>query len=86
MEAERNVSVAQTWAIAKSTLPLIGTTKVHHVLDAASASDIPLRDEEIILLELLATEIRMDTRGARSVNPVQRVKLSSTDERKCYNC
>ena len=35
---------------------LVGATKVHHVLDAACASDIQLRDEEIILLEQLAAE------------------------------
>ncbi|WP_411165366.1 aldo/keto reductase [Klebsiella oxytoca] len=67
MGAERNASVAQiaiAWAIAKGTLPLIGATKVHHVLDAASASDIQLRDEEISLLEQLAAETRVDTRGA----------------------
>ena len=54
MGAERNASVAQiaiAWAIAKGTLPLVGATKVHHVLDAACASDIQLRDEEIILLD-----------------------------------
>lgn len=43
---------------------LVGATKVHHVLDAACASDIQLRDEEIILLEQLAAETRVDTRGA----------------------
>ncbi|EOT8361558.1 aldo/keto reductase [Escherichia coli] len=67
MGAERNASVAQiaiAWAIAKGTLPLVGATKVHHVLDAACASDIQLRDEEIILLEQLAAETRVDTRGA----------------------
>ncbi len=67
MGAERNASVAQiaiAWAIAKGTFPLVGATKVHHVLDAACASDIQLRDEEIILLEQLATETRVDTRGA----------------------
>lgn len=65
--AERNASVAQiaiAWAIVKGTLPLVGATKVHHVLDAACASDIQLRDEEIILLEQLAAETRVDTRGA----------------------
>jgi diketogulonate reductase-like aldo/keto reductase len=62
-----NASVAQitiAWAIAKGTLPLIGAAKVHHVLDAANASDIRLRDEEISLLEQLAAENRVDTRGA----------------------
>lgn len=65
--ADYSAGVAQiaiAWAIAKGTLPLVGATKVHHVLDAACASDIQLRDEEIILLEQLAAETRVDTRGA----------------------
>ncbi|KAA5927807.1 MULTISPECIES: aldo/keto reductase [Pantoea] len=65
--AERNASVAQiaiAWAIAKGTLPLIGATKIHHVLDAASALEIKLSHEEIILLEQLAAETGVDTRGA----------------------
>ena len=77
MGAERNASVAQiaiAWAIAKGTLPLVGATKVHHVLDAACASDIQLRDEEIILLEQLAAETRVDTRGARKTDGVKPVR------------
>lgn len=65
--AERNASVAKiaiAWAIAKGTIPLIGATKAHHVLDAVSASEIQLRNEEIILLEQLATKTGVDTRGA----------------------
>ncbi len=67
MGAERNASVAQiaiAWAITKGTLPLIGATKVHHVLDAACASYIQLSNEEIFLLEQLAKETDVDTRGA----------------------
>ncbi|MEG7494233.1 aldo/keto reductase, partial [Enterobacter hormaechei] len=41
-----------------------GANKVHNVLHAACAYDMQLRDEEIILLEQLATETRVDTRGA----------------------
>lgn len=66
MGAERNASVAQiaiAWAIAKGILPLIGATKVHHVLDALSATGIHLCDEEISLLEKLAAESGVDTRG-----------------------
>lgn len=65
--AERNASIAQVaiaWAMAKGALPLIGATNVHHVLDAASAAQIQLCSEEVILLEQLAKETRVDTRGA----------------------
>lgn len=77
--------IAIAWAIAKGTLPLVGATKVHHVLDAACASDIQLRDEEIILLEQLAAETRVDTRGAREnrwckARPEQTV-MNDTHER-----
>jgi Predicted oxidoreductases (related to aryl-alcohol dehydrogenases) len=67
MGAERNASAAQiaiAWAIAKGTLPLVGATKVQHVLDAADAAEIQLSNEEIILLERLAAETGVDTRGA----------------------
>lgn len=67
MGDERKASVAQiaiAWAIAKGTLPLIGATKVHHVLDAAGAADIRLRHEEMILLEKLAADTGVDTRGS----------------------
>lgn len=48
----------------KNVAAFTNKEKVHHVLDAACASDIQLRDEEIILLEQLAAETRVDTRGA----------------------
>lgn len=63
----RNASVAQVaiaWAIAKGTLPIIGATKVHHVQDAAGAINIALGAEEMALLERLAKEAGVDTRGA----------------------
>lgn len=63
----RNASVAQVaiaWAIAKGTLPIIGATKVHHVLDAAGAVEIQLNAEEMVTLERLAQEASVDTRGA----------------------
>ncbi|WP_413480909.1 aldo/keto reductase [Serratia proteamaculans] len=63
----RNASVAQVaiaWAIAKGTLPIIGATKVHHVLDAAGAVEIQLNAEEMVTLERLAQEAGVDTRGA----------------------
>lgn len=65
--ATRNASVAQVaiaWAIAKGTLPLIGATKVHHVLDAAGVADIQLSASEIAQLEHLAKEAGVDTRGS----------------------
>lgn len=67
MGAKRDASIAQiaiAWAMAKGTLPLIGATKVHHVLDAAGAADIRLSADEMILLERLAKETGVDTRGA----------------------
>lgn len=63
----KNVSIAQiaiAWAIAKGTLPLIGATKVQHVVDAAGAAEIELNDEEIETLESLARETGVDTRGS----------------------
>lgn len=63
----RNASAAQiaiAWAIAKGTLPIIGTTKVHHVTDAARATQIQLKPEEIKRLERLANDAGVDTRGS----------------------
>ncbi|UGA49156.1 MULTISPECIES: aldo/keto reductase [Dickeya] len=65
--AARNASVAQVaiaWAVAKGTLPIIGATKVHHVLDAAGAAEIQLSADETEMLERLAEETGVDTRGA----------------------
>jgi len=67
MGESRNASVAQVaiaWAIAKGTLPIIGATQVHHVLDAAGATAIVLSAQEMTLLERLAEETGVDTRGA----------------------
>ncbi|STB68548.1 aldo-keto reductase [Citrobacter freundii] len=67
MGAERDASVAQiaiAWAIAKGTLPIIGATKIHHVLDAAGAAKIHLSADEMARLERLASETGVDTRGA----------------------
>ncbi|MGR6981634.1 aldo/keto reductase [Testudinibacter sp. P27/CKL/0425] len=63
----KNATVAQiaiAWAIAKGTLPLIGATKTHHVLDAAKAAQLKLNTEEIAELEKSAAEADVDTRGA----------------------
>jgi len=51
------------WAIAKGTLPIIGATKVHHVVEAAEAAKIQLTAEEVSRLEALADATGVDTRG-----------------------
>lgn len=59
-----NAKVAQlpiAWAIAKGTLPIIGTTKVHHVEDAADAVNIELSDDEIKTMEELADKANVNT-------------------------
>lgn len=56
--------VAIAWAIAKGTLPLVGVTKVAHVLDAAAATRLTLSAGDIDTLERLAAEANVDTRGA----------------------
>lgn len=64
---ERNASVAQVaiaWAIAKGTLPIVGATKVHHVLDAAGAAEIQFSADEMVTLERLAKATGVDTRGS----------------------
>lgn len=67
MGKEKNASVAQVaiaWAISKGAVPLIGATKVQHVLDAAKASTIVLNNDEIKRLESLADKTGVDTRGS----------------------
>ncbi|MEW5289426.1 aldo/keto reductase [Erwinia papayae] len=67
MAVEKEASVAQiaiAWTIAKGTLPIIGATKVEHVLDAAAAAEIHLTPDETVTLERLARETGVDTRGA----------------------
>ena len=59
-----NAKVAQlpiAWAIAKGTLPIIGTTKVHHVEDAADAVNIELSDDEIKTMEEQADKANVNT-------------------------
>ena len=61
-----NASVSQigiAWAVTKGTMPIIGATKVHHVLEAADAAKIVLTAEEISRLEALADVAGIDTRG-----------------------
>lgn len=54
---------AIAWAIAKGTMPIIGATKEKHVLEAAAAQNIKLKEDEVKQLETLADEIGVDTRG-----------------------
>ncbi|WP_150539794.1 aldo/keto reductase [Actinobacillus vicugnae] len=56
--------IAIAWAIAKGTLPLIGATKPHHVLDSANAAKIVLHADEIEVLEKLANDASVNTKGA----------------------
>jgi aryl-alcohol dehydrogenase-like predicted oxidoreductase len=61
-----DASVAQiaiAWAIAKNTLPIIGVTKVAHVVDAVKATQITLTPQEMTQLETLALKAGVDTRG-----------------------
>ena len=53
--------VATTWAIAKGTLPIIGVTKVHHVLDALKSISVVLTKGEIMLMEKTADELGLST-------------------------
>lgn len=67
MASQRNVSIAQiaiAWATTKGTVPIVGATKTHHIDDAAGASSVNLTESEIILLERLAQETGVDTRGS----------------------
>ena len=55
--------VGIAWALSKGTMPIIGATKVHHVLEAARVLDTVLTSEEITRLETLADAAGIDTRG-----------------------
>jgi len=63
---DKNLSVAQVataWAIAKGTVPILGVTKPAHVEDALAASKVALTEDECLLMEKLAYETSVDTRG-----------------------
>lgn len=63
---DKNVSVAKiatAWAISKGTVPILGVTKASQVEDAASASKVKLTDGEVEVMEKLAYETGIDTRG-----------------------
>ena len=60
---KHGVAIAQlpvAWAIAKSTLPLIGVAKVSQVEDAAKAAALELTAEEIKIMKQLAGETPLD--------------------------
>ena len=52
--------VPVAWAIAKSTLPIIGVTKVYQVEDAAKAAALELSAQEIERMEKLADEMQLN--------------------------
>ena len=57
------VSPAQipvAWAIAKSTLPIIGVTKKNQVLDAIKATNVTLTKKEIVNLEKVADSLELN--------------------------
>ncbi|HAV1777345.1 TPA: aldo/keto reductase [Enterobacter hormaechei subsp. steigerwaltii] len=56
--------VAIAWAIGKGTVPIIGATKISHVIDAARAATIVLTSDEMTQIESLAAGTNVDTRGA----------------------
>lgn len=53
--------IAEAWAIAKGTLPLIGVTKSAQVKEAAAAAKIRLQPDEIVWMEDLADKIGVST-------------------------
>ena len=55
--------IAIAWALAKGTIPIIGVTKVSHVTDAKHAASIVLSEEEIKMLEELADQAKVNTKG-----------------------
>ena len=43
--------ISLAWLLTKTTSPVVGTTKLHHIEGAAKAVDLHLTDEEIAYLE-----------------------------------
>jgi aryl-alcohol dehydrogenase-like predicted oxidoreductase len=63
----KNASVAQiavAWAIAKKTLPIIGVTKAAQVEEMLKASAIELSQDEMNIIETLARNAGVDTKGS----------------------
>lgn len=56
--------VAEAWAMAKGTVPLVGVTKPAHVASAARAAGIELAADEVSRIEELADAAQVDTRGS----------------------
>lgn len=51
---KRNVSMTEislAWLLTKTTSPVVGATKLHHIEGAAKAVELELADEEIVYLE-----------------------------------
>ena len=47
--------IALAWLLAKGTVPIVGTTKIHHIEGAAKATELILKKEELAYLEELYT-------------------------------
>ena len=56
--------VALAWAIAKGTTPIIGVTKPSQVQDAVNAMQVILTADEVKMLENMAENTGVDTRGS----------------------
>lgn len=56
--------VAMAWAISKGTTPIIGVTRKEQVEDAVQAMNLKLDEKDIHLLEKVAEESGVDTRGS----------------------
>ena len=53
---EHNVSMTEislAWLLTKTTVPIVGTTKISHIEGAVKAVDLSLNDEELTFLEEL---------------------------------
>ena len=55
--------IAIAYVIAKGAVPIVGVTKSNHVEDAAKAAEIVLAAEEVNMLESVAAETGVDTKG-----------------------
>lgn len=56
-----NSQIAIAYAINKGTLPIVGATKVKHVIEAKDASEIVLSKEELDRLEEIASSLHLNT-------------------------
>lgn len=56
--------VATAWAINKGALPIIGVTKPRYIDSQARAAHVTLKPAELLLLERLASETGIDTKGS----------------------